>query len=89
MAHAGITGKLLREKYCKEGVCTALAGNEAVQQTFEALYRSPKEMRLVYQRIKVLEFLHALSQMEMSREKYLTEYRAEQQEISYAAQGIP
>ncbi len=81
LADANITGELLREKYCKEGVCTALAGNEAVRQIFEALYRSPKEMWLTYQKIKVLELLLVLSQMEISREKHLTKYRAEQVEI--------
>ncbi len=81
LADANVTGELLREKYCKDGVCTALAGNESVQNIFEAFYRSPEEMRLAYQKIKVLELLLVLSRMEISREKALTEYRSEQVEI--------
>lgn len=76
-----ITGELLLDKYCKNGMCTALAGNEYVQNIFEAFYKSPEELRLAYQKVKVLELLLVLSQMEISREKHLTEYRAEQVEI--------
>ena len=76
-----ITGELLLEKYCKDGMCTALAGNESVQNIFEAFYQSPEELRLTYQKVKVLELLLVLSRMETSREKHLTEYRSEQVEI--------
>ena len=78
---ANITGELLREKYCKDGLCTALAGSEAVQYIFKAFYQSPEEIRLAYQKIKVLELLLVLSRMETGREKRLTEYRSEQVEI--------
>lgn len=81
LADACVTGELLREKYCKEGGCMALAGNEALQQIFAALYQPPEEIRLAWQKIKILELLLVLSQMEVSREKHLTEYRAEQLEI--------
>ncbi len=78
---SNITGELLLEKYCKGGSCTAIAGSEAIQQIFKALYQSPKELRLAYQKIKVLELLLVLSSSEISREKHLTEYRSEQVEI--------
>ena len=81
LADVNITGEFLREKYCQDGVCTALAGNEAIQQIFAALYQSPKEIQLAFQKIKVIELLLVLSRMEVSREKHLTEYRAEQVEI--------
>ena len=76
-----VTGEALWEKYCKDGTCTALAGNETIQQIFLGLYEPPKEMRLAWQKIKVLELLLVLSQMEASREEHLTEYRVEQVEI--------
>lgn len=76
-----ITGELLSEKYCKDGICTALAGNEVIQNIFRAFYQSPEELRLAYQKIKVLELLLVLSKIETNREKHLTEYRAEQVEI--------
>lgn len=81
LIETNITGELLFEKYCKDGMCTALAGNEVIQNIFEAFYQSPKELRLAYQKVKVLELLLVLSRMETSREKHLTEYRAEQVEI--------
>ena len=39
---------------------------------FKALYRSAREIRLTWQKIKVLELL-VLSQMEVRREKHLTD----------------
>ena len=81
LADAHITGELLKNKYCKDGLCTALAGNETMQKIFQALYLPAEAIRLAYQKIKVLELLLVLSQMEIDREKHLTEYRAEQVEI--------
>lgn len=81
LADAHITGELLKNKYCKDGLCTALAGNETMQKIFQALYMPAEAIRLAYQKIKVLELLLVLSQMEINREKHLTEYRAEQVEI--------
>lgn len=81
LADAHITGELLKNKYCKDGLCTALAGNETMQKIFQSLYLPAEEIRLAYQKIKVLELLLVLSQMEIDREKHLTEYRAEQVEI--------
>ena len=52
-----------------------------IQQIFSGLYVPPKEMRLAWQKIKVLELLLVLRQMEARKEKHLTEYRAEQVEI--------
>ena len=81
LAGSPVTGEALREKYCKGGTCTALAGNETIQQIFAALYAPPEEIQLAWQKVKVLELLLVLSQMEAGQEKHLTEYRAEQVEI--------
>lgn len=81
LAGSPVTGEALRQKYCKDGTCTALAGNETIQQIFAGLYEPPEEIRLAWQKIKVPELLLFLSQMETSREKHLTEYRAERVEI--------
>lgn len=81
LAGTSITGDLLLEKYCKDGTYTAFAANESVQNIFESFYQTPEEIRLAYQKIKVLELLLVLSRMEVNREKHLTEYRAEQVEI--------
>ncbi len=81
LAGSPVTGEALREKYCKDGACTALAGNETIQQIFAALYAPQEKLRLVWQKVKILELLLVLSQMETRQEKHLTEYRAEQVEI--------
>lgn len=78
---ASVIGELLREKYCQDGRCTALAANENVQNIFQAFFQSPKEIRLAYQKIKVLELLLVLGWLESGCEKHLSEYKSEQVEI--------
>lgn len=80
LAGAGITGELLRDKYCREGGGTALAGSEAIQEIFRGFYTGPEALRLAYQRVKVLELLLALTTLEVSREKHLSQYRSQQVE---------
>lgn len=76
-----ITGEFFRKKFCRNGTCTALAGNETIQQIFLSLYQPPEALQTAYRKIKVIELLLVLSQMENSREKHLTEYQAEQTAI--------
>ena len=77
----GITGEFLHEKFCKDGACTALTGNEKIQRIFSAFYETPEQLRLSYQKIKTLELLLALSVIEVKKQRRLTEYRFEQVEI--------
>lgn len=76
-----VDGKLLLDKFCKNKKCTALAGNERIQQIFQAFYKTPEELQPAYQKIKVIELLLVLSTMKVDHEKHLTEYRSEQIEI--------
>lgn len=73
-----VTGEFLYEKFCKDGMCTAIAGNEEVQRIFRAFYETPEQLRQPYQKIKVLELLLVLSSIEVNEERQLTQYRSEQ-----------
>ena len=75
-----ITGQFLLEKYCKEAICTTFSGNKRVQEIFKAFYQSPKELQLAYQKVKVLELLLVLSQIEISHERHLSDFQPEQAE---------
>ena len=81
LAGASITGELLREKFCGEGVGPVLVGDEILQPIFQAFYRAPEETRTAWRRVKVLELLLVLSRMEARREKHVTEHRSQQTEI--------
>ncbi|MDO4285838.1 MAG: helix-turn-helix transcriptional regulator [Eubacteriales bacterium] len=77
----GVTGEFLYEKFCRDKTATALMGNEAVRQIFAAFYQTPEPLRSAYQKIKVLELLLVLSQLDVRKEKHITEYRSEQAEL--------
>lgn len=81
IAEAGIFAGMLREKFCRDYTISFLAGNEQSESIFSAFYNQPKKLRLPYQRIKVLELLLYLAQMEFAPQNQLTEYRAKQIEI--------
>lgn len=74
----GITGQLLYNKFCKNGRITSLAGNEQTESIFSAFYNQPETLQLSYQRIKAIELLLYLSQLDNNTENQLTEYRSEQ-----------
>ncbi len=78
LSEAGITGKLLYDKFCKNSSVISLAGNEQTEQIFSAFYGQPDHLQLAYQKIKVLELLLYLSTLEIDDKNSLTEYHSEQ-----------
>lgn len=79
LAEAGISGELLREKFCLDGAVAFLEGNEQTGSIFSGFYGQPENLRLPYQRLKVLELLLYLAGTEY--QKQLAEYPAEQLEV--------
>lgn len=78
---SNITGQFLLEKYCKEAICATFSGNKKVQEIFKTFYQSPIELQLAYQKVKVLELLLVLSQIEISHERRLSDFQPEQVEL--------
>lgn len=76
-----ITGAFLREKFCKDGLCTSLAGNEKTKAIFSFFYDQPKSLQVAYWKVKVLELLLYLANLHVSAGAGMTEYQSEQVQI--------
>lgn len=78
LSGTGITGKLLLDKFCKNGAFTSFAGNEQTESIFSAFYNQPETLQLSYWKLKTLELLLYLLRLEADSSHRLTEYQAEQ-----------
>lgn len=72
---------LLREKFCRGDAASFLTGNEQTESIFSGFYDQPENVRLPYQKLKVLELLLYLTKMEFTKTNRLTVYQSEQIEI--------
>ena len=81
LAETGIFYGTLQDKFHAGSAAAFLAGNQQTESIFAAFYDQPERLRLAYQRIRVLELLLYLVQMETVPQNRLTEYPAEQIEI--------
>ncbi len=81
IAETGVFDSLLREKFCGNNTISFLTGNEQSESIFSAFYGHPENLKLPYQRIKVLELFLYLTQMEFTPPNQLSEYQAKQVEI--------
>lgn len=81
LAGTGITGKLLSDKFCKNGTLTSFAGNEQTESIFSAFFNLPENFQLPYWKLKTLELLLYLFRLETDTSHHLTEYQAEQVKI--------
>lgn len=81
LAETGIFHGVLQDKFHMGSAAAFLAGNQQTENIFAAFYDQPERLRLACQRIKVLELLLYLVQMETVPQNRLTEYPAEQIEI--------
>ncbi len=82
LAETGIFHGTLQDKFHAGSAAVFLAGNQQTESIFAAFYDQPERLRLAYQRIRVLELLLYLVQMETVPQNRLTEYPAEQIEIA-------
>ncbi len=69
---------ILYEKLCKGRGIAFFAGNEKAESIFSAFYEPPEGLELVYRRLKVLELLLYLAQIDVEKKNYLAEYSPEQ-----------
>lgn len=81
IAEAGLFDGVLREKFCGDRAVAFLAGTEPSERIFAGFYDQPEELKLPYQRLKVLELLLYLAQPEFAPQDRLAEYQAKQVEI--------
>lgn len=68
----------LPEKFCRGNSASFFAGNEQTEGIFSGFYHQPEELRLPYQKLKVLELLLYLRQSALTRQNQVS---AEQVEV--------
>lgn len=78
---AEIFKETLRDKYCPGGTFSFLAGNEQTESIFSAFYGQPEQLKLPYQKIKILELFLYLSKLDVTEKNKLTAYKSEQIEM--------
>lgn len=81
LAGSGITGELLRDKFCSGGSVSSFAGNEQTERLFGAFYERHGALELTYLRLKALELLLFLAELSPESQSRLTEYQAAQIEV--------
>lgn len=81
LAETGINRKLFEEKFWQNTDLASFSGNSQTDAIFSAFFGQPENLRLAYQKIKSIELLLYLSQMETGHKGRLTEYQSEQVEI--------
>lgn len=71
----------LPKKFSRGDTVLFYAGNEQTESIFSYFYNQPDSLKLPYQKIKVLELLLYLYELEFSHKKQLSSYQSEQVEI--------
>ena len=78
---AGISGKRLREKFCRDGATAAMPASVQIEHIFSELYQLPDALQMPYYKLKVQELLLFLSMLEPERQRKLDQYLSPQVEI--------
>lgn len=78
---AGITGELLYDKFCTNEMFSSFSGNSISQSIFSDFYGKPEHLQLSYYKIKALELLLYLSELDITGRNQLSEYQSEQIEL--------
>lgn len=71
----------LQNKFCQADKVSFFAGNEQTESIFSGFYHQSEDFKSLYQKIKVLELLLYLSNLESTQQNQLTSYKSEQVEI--------
>lgn len=81
LADTGITGEFLLQKFCTRSPHISFAGNAQTEAVFSGFYGQPEALRLPYWRLKALELLLYLGKLQVTGNRPLTDYPAEQVEL--------
>ncbi len=72
---------IFQKNFCQSGAVSFLAGNEQTEGIFSGFYQQPENLKLPYQKLKVLELLLYLDKLEFTRQDQLPAYPSEQLEV--------
>ena len=81
LADTGITGEFIYEKFCKNGMFSSFSGNARTESIFRGFYGKTDELKNAYYKLKVLEVLLYLHELDVSGRNQLSEYQSEQVEL--------
>lgn len=78
---ANITGSFLYDKFCKNHMFSSFSGNSKTESIFRDFYNKPKQLQNSYYKVKTLELLLYLCELDISDKNQLSEYQSEQVEL--------
>ncbi len=81
LADTGITGDFLYHKFCQNGMFSSFSGNSRTENIFRGFYGKPEHLQNAYHKLKVLELLLYLCELDVSGKSQLSEYQSEQIEL--------
>ena len=76
-----ITGSFLYDKFCKNGMFSSFPGSSRTEGIFRDFYGKPEALQNSYYKIKTVELLLYLSELDISGKNQLSEYQSEQIEL--------
>ncbi len=76
-----ITGSFLYNKFCKNHMFSSFSGNSKTESIFHDFYNKPKQLQNSYYKVKTLELLLYLCEIDISDKNQLSEYQSEQVEL--------
>lgn len=81
LRETGLLNEALRKKLCRDSAVLFFEGNGQTESIFSGFYRQPDGLKLPYQRIKALELLLYLQEIELTHQNKLTAYRSNRLEV--------
>ena len=81
LSDTGITGHFLYNKFCQNEMFSSYSGNSRTEAIFHGFYDKPEHLQNAYYKLKVLELLLYLSELDVSGRNQLSEYQSEQIEL--------
>ena len=81
LANTGITGDFLYDKFCQNGMFSSFSRNSKTENIFGSFYGKPDQLQNSYNKLKVIELLLYLCELNISGKNQLSEYQSEQIEL--------
>lgn len=81
LINTNITGEFLYNKFCKNEMFSSFLANSQSENIFQNFYGKPEQLQDSYYKIKALELLLYLSELDTSDKNQSSEYQSEQIEI--------
>ena len=81
LSKTNITGEFLYNKFCSDEIFSSFLGNSKTENIFSGFYEKNESLKESYYKIKTLELLLYLSEMNITGKNKLSEYKSEQVEL--------